>query len=122
MDTTIAEVLGNRSLGDVFHVEPHVRVLWQLEAPIVGAEVEHAVGAQQRAAALDQECGVALHRERLAHALAVGERWWFPVVLGVLPSVSVTSLSLVCGCSRCVSFGLVHIHTAVVSEHPILGQ
>jgi hypothetical protein len=47
---------------------------------------------------------------------------WFPVVLGVLPSISVTSPSFVCGCCRCVTFGPVHRHIAVVDEHPFLGQ
>ena len=44
------------------------------------------------------------------------------MVLGVLPSVSATYLVIVCGCSGCVTLGLVHRHIAVVGEHPFWGQ
>jgi hypothetical protein len=44
-----------------------------------------------------------------------------PVVLNVLPSTSVTPLSSDCGFARCVSFGLVQMHIAVVGVRPFWG-
>jgi hypothetical protein len=44
------------------------------------------------------------------------------VALGVLPSVSVTSLLFPCGFYRCSIFELVRTHVAVVGERPFSGQ
>ena len=51
MDAAVAEVLGNRTLGDVLDVERRQALLGQPEPALVAAEIQHAARAQERVAA-----------------------------------------------------------------------